>query len=83
MRRINPASNRAHAEHIGGTKIRYTWPCGTKRTRDHSKGPVHKRFGEWACQFYVNYWNNSGGVNAPCPKHGRWADSCPRKEDQS
>jgi hypothetical protein len=81
LKRINPYPNRARAEYMGGTKIRLTWPCGTKRTKDYSKGPVAKRVGEWGCKFYANYWNRSGGVTAPCPKHGKWADSCPHFTD--
>jgi hypothetical protein len=65
---------RGTAEYVGGTSIRYTWPCGHTQTQDHSKGPVTKRFGAWACQFYVRYWAGSGGVNLPLCKR------CARKD---
>lgn len=58
---------RGKAEHLGGTKVRYTWPCGHTQVRDHSKGPVPKRIGELGLRFLTRYWNNSG-VNLPLCK---------------
>ena len=71
-----PEQTRAIAEYLGGTKVRLTWPCGAKRTKDYSKGKVSQRMGEFGCRFISRYWDGSGGIHAPCPKHGKWADSC-------
>lgn len=59
-------SPRARAEHLGGTRIRYYFPCGHYQTIDHGKGPVAKRIGEAGCRFIVKTWER-GGVTADCP----------------
>lgn len=65
-------ATRGTAEHLGDARIRYTWPCGHSQVKDHSKGPVSKRFGAWAASFYVKYWAGSGGVILPdCPRCAR------------
>jgi hypothetical protein len=66
---------RAQAEHLGGTRVRFSWPCGTTRTKDYSKGPVAKRItSEFGVQFLSRYWRD--GITAACPKHGRDARKC-------
>ena len=67
-------ATRGTAEHLGGARIRYTWPCGHSETKDHRKGPVATRFGEGAAKFYVKYWAGSGGVILPDCKR------CAKKE---
>ena len=82
--KLRPVGSRVHggrgrAEHIGGARICYTWPCGHTEIKDHSKGPAPKRFGEWAARFYVRYWSGSGGVILPpCRRCARNA----RKQEQ-
>lgn len=77
MRKLG--QNKAIATLVSGAKIRYTWPCGTYRTKDHSLGPVAKRFGPDGARFLVGYWNRGGGVTVDCPKHGR---NCNKGDNQ-
>ena len=63
---------RATAEHLGGTKVRFTSPCGYRYTKDYSKGPVAKRMPASGVAWLVRYWQN-GGVDAECPKCRREA----------
>ncbi len=65
--------SKVRAEHRGGTKIRFVWACGTKRTKDYSKGRVSQRMGEQGVRMMVRYWR--GGLTTtgnPCPVHGRF-----------
>jgi hypothetical protein len=59
--------SRATAEHLGGTRVRFTFPCGHSRIDDFSKGPVAKRVGELGVRVLVRHWQ-AGGVTYPCPK---------------
>jgi hypothetical protein len=68
---------RCSAEYLGGTKVRYTFPCCDHMiTKDHSKGPVIKRWTEDTAKFYTRYWGlvhhhggHTGGVGCgACPK---------------
>lgn len=67
MSDIREHQRRATAEYLGGTKIRFHFPCGHSQTKDYSKGPVAKRMGEAGCRFMVKYWS-TGGVTAECPR---------------
>jgi len=66
---------RARARHVEdhGTRVRFTWACGTSRTKDYAKGPVPKRVGHTGVRILVRMWRSSG-VTANCPKHGRFCD---------
>ena len=59
---------RGNAEYLGGTRVRFTWPCGHTQTQDFSKGPMTKRMGASACRFMSHWWSkSSGGVYLkPC-----------------
>lgn len=65
---------RAHAEHLGGTKMRFFYPCGYSSVRDYSKGKVSKRMQESACKMMSSWWSKGkGGVTAECPRCRRAA----------
>jgi hypothetical protein len=64
---------RGRAEYLGGTRVRFVWPCGHTETRDYSKGPIPKRVGATGVRFLTKYWS-SGGVTLPRCKR------CQRKE---
>lgn len=70
---------RAEAEIVKGTHVRFTWPCGTQRTKDLGKGPVHKRLSELGVRISVKMWSHSG-TTVPCPKHGRYATDCKKRK---
>jgi hypothetical protein len=58
-------------EHIGGTKVRFTWSCGHYRTEDLALRPLAKRIPtEAGVRFLVGWWSRNDGVhdsNDPCP----------------
>lgn len=60
---------RASAEYLDGSRIRFTWPCGHRRTVDFSKRPLAKRMGPEGSRLMARWWSGAGGgVNAgPCP----------------
>ena len=63
---------RGTAEYLGGTRVRFTWPCGHTQTQDFSKGPVHRRMSEFGCRFLTKYWQGTQGVNlSPCKRCAR------------
>lgn len=65
---------RASGEHIGGTKIRFFYPCGYSNVKDYSKGKVSKRMPESACRMMGSWWSKeNGGVTAECPRCRRVA----------
>jgi len=78
-RRVHRHDVRGTAEYLGGTLVRYTWPCGHTQTQDHSKGPVHKRLSAFGCKFLAKYWAGSQGVILPacrtCAKKTRTTQS--------
>lgn len=61
---------RGTAEYLGGTRIRFTWPCGHKRTQDYSKGRVSRRMGESGCRWMASWWSaeKGGVILGPCPR---------------
>ena len=61
---------RGTAEYLGGTRVRFTWPCGHTQVKDFNTGPIPKRIGSAGCKFLARYWSHSGGgVNLPrCPR---------------
>lgn len=68
-------SARAWAEYLGGTRIRYHWPCGATRIKDHSKGKLSKRMGPVGCELMARHWaKDRGGVIVPCPR----GPGCPK-----
>ena len=64
---------RAYAEHLGGTVVRFHYPCGHTSTKDYSKGPVVKRMGTLGVKMMASWWSQAkGGVTANCPKGCTW-----------
>lgn len=62
-------SARAWAEYLGGTRIKYSWPCGASEIKDHGKGPISKRMGAVGCAMMAKRWaKERGGVIALCPR---------------
>lgn len=71
-------STRAWAEHLGGTKVRFHWPCGHVRTKDYGKGPIARRVPEFwlrrVCRV-GGYWSiGQGGV------HVGLCETCSKRE---
>ena len=61
--------NRTWAEHLGGTRMKFHYPCGHSSVKDYSKGPVTRRMGEVGVRLMCRWWSKEkGGVTAPCPK---------------
>jgi hypothetical protein len=73
---------RGSAEYLGGTRVRFTWPCGHTETKDFSTGPVTKRIGAGGVRFLSRYWGkDQGGVNLPpCRRCVRPSASRARRE---
>ena len=69
-----PLTTRSQAEYLGGTRVKFTHPCGHTSVSDFSRGPVPKRIGELGVQILLKYWK-TGGVNVPCPR----CSSTPRR----
>lgn len=61
---------RGWAEYLGGTRVRFIWPCGHSRAKDYSKGPIVQRMGIGGVRFLSRYWGKQhGGVYLkPCPR---------------
>lgn len=61
---------RAYAEWLGGTRMRFFYPCGHTSTKDYAKGPVSKRMGSIGTKMMASWWSkDKGGVSgAHCPK---------------
>ena len=68
---------RVHVEHLGGSRVRYHWPCGHTKEEELRVGPtrgpgakrLQKPIGHDMCAKLCHYWNASGGVIVPiCSK---------------
>ena len=59
---------RSVAEYLGGTRVRFTHPCGHSSIKDFSKGDPRKRMSASWCGRMAAYWGPGQGVNAICPK---------------
>jgi hypothetical protein len=67
-------SPRAYAKHLGGTLMKFFYPCGYSNVRDYSKGKVSKRLQEGGCKMMGSWWSKEkGGVIAECPRCRRAA----------
>ncbi len=61
---------KGNAEYLGGTKIKFIWPCGHYRIEDYSKKPIPKRMGVAGCKMMAKYWDKDRGGHVylpPCP----------------
>ena len=60
---------RASAEYVGGSRVKYTWPCGHSRTKTLTSGPRgHKRpLHPAMAKKLAHYWGPlpEGGVGVP------------------
>jgi hypothetical protein len=57
---------RGTAEHLGGTKVRFTCPEGHRFTKDYSKGPIAKRLSANAVVWMCRWWET--GVDVGCSR---------------
>lgn len=58
---------RATAEHLGSTRVKFTFPCGHTKVEDFGTGPVAKRWGESGTRLMVKWWQ-SAGVTYECAR---------------
>lgn len=63
------------ANYLGGSRVRWIWPCGHARTQEITIGPKgpnsvrhRKPMNPGLLRKLVDYWNAAGGINSPsCP----------------
>jgi hypothetical protein len=53
-------------EYLGGTQVKFIFPCGHSSIIDYSTGPVSRRISETAVKMLIPYWNDR--VSATCKK---------------
>lgn len=71
--RVVRNSCRVKVEHIEGSTVRYTWPCGHTRTETIMIGPktgpgykkMQRPLSPDLLKKLVPYWNSAGGINMP------------------
>jgi hypothetical protein len=71
-RKIKPkAWNRGTAVHLGGSRVRFIWPCGCKHS-ETMKNPDKSLMAESAVAMFVKNWRANGVVLERCTKHPNW-----------
>jgi hypothetical protein len=53
-------------EHLGGTRVKFIFPCGHADIKDFSKGKLSQRMGEAGVRLMIPYWNDR--ITATCRK---------------
>jgi hypothetical protein len=77
MAKVVKIIGRIPVEYLGGSTVKYTWPCGHTKTEVLMIGPktglgakkMQRPMSPDLLAKFVPYWNRAGGVSMPaCPK---------------
>lgn len=76
--RIREIKVRGHAEHLGGTRVRFFCPHGHSQTEDMGRKslPISKRLSENAVRLVVRHWQPGTGVTFVCKACTKLAAEC-------